>query len=314
MIILGLLISSIIIPVTLSQSDASNYILMDSTQLSSQGNYPVGYVNVENTIACQRIGMFKFSALNTGIASSISFSKFSIKNTCNIDIGLYIFKSGLLIGTKFIGPVSEEIISLDVSNLNWVLNRGTTYYLSIQSNTLNQPGNYCTMNLTCGLDKIFPSQYSIVAQKGLVGQSCDTTLWTNRGVANGGYIRMKITGTILSVSSSRTSSPSPVTFYYSTLSPTTIRTSTIVPRPAVLPDTTFISYSPSASSTASSTASDSWFSYHSASSYHIPYTLGPLDTSAISDFKKSSSHVGSIEGSLGIGIILLLTISFLVGT
>jgi len=214
-----------------AQGEAGGYMLMDTTGLTAQGNYSIGYVNrTTSTSSCNRIGMFKFPAMNSGLASTITVNLLTddATQTCYIGFELFVFPSGQQIGSQFIGTITSPVltttdfISLDVSNANWILNNGTLYYLII--NTMKSAGNRCNMKISCGQDNSSPSVYSIVTQQGQIDTPCEFTSWNNHVQADGGFINMRIGGQPLTATSTMTPSVTPSVLMYKTYSATSSTT------------------------------------------------------------------------------------------
>lgn len=156
---------------------ASPYMLMDTTRLAVQGNYAIGYFNMTSH---RRIRMFKFPALNTGLAKTLALNAVA-ETTCNLEFALYSLSSGTQIGSNFVGRFNK---GLDVSKANWQITKDVYYYFTIQTVALDNDGAYCNMKLTCGQDNTMV--YGIVTEKG-------PSPWISLS-ADGGYIHMQIEG------------------------------------------------------------------------------------------------------------------------
>jgi len=165
---------------------------MDTTMLPVQGNYTIGYLNLTSSVsACKRVGMFKFTALNTGLASTLTLNVQA--ETSDISFTLYGFSSGSQIGYNFTWTFNNQT-SVDVSTANWQMTKGSQYYLTIQS--------WTSMKIPCGQDN--NPEYGVITQQGPNNKPCGSSPWTTLAVADGGYIHMKIDGFLPSFSATST--------------------------------------------------------------------------------------------------------------
>ena len=235
-----------------SQITPPSVTLMSTLTLPTQGNYSIGYLPLSsspagsagpvNSSACRRISMFKFPALLSGTATSMTLNALPelIQETCDIGFTLYLFPSGNIVGT-FVGAFTnliglrEESMTVDITSAKWSFVNGSLYYLMIQTFTWNTAGTHCNMRLPWGLLSMgsgtanpgVGSNYAIVAQQGPNDQPCGTTPWVTQTAMDGGYIHMSIMG-VMNTSSS-TVTPS------STATPSSTGTATGTPSSTVTP-------------------------------------------------------------------------------
>ena len=189
-----------------SQMSYGQVLLMNTLNFVPSGNFSIGYLpSAVLGQACRRVQMFKFPALTSGNAISISMNVLpaSTPEICDIGFNLYSVNSGLQIGDTFIGAFASSGGSggtnpagstLNITSAGWKMAMGNLYYVTIQTFTYNKAGNPCNMRLPYGLYRLAPSQYGLVTQQGPDGQPCGSTPWTTLNTLDGGFIHMRISG------------------------------------------------------------------------------------------------------------------------
>jgi len=197
------------------------FIIMDTLPMRALGNYSIGSLPYGlNSTACKRIGMFKFPALASGIASSITMNLLpTVPATCTLSFNLYEYSKQIAIGYPLIGTfntggsvagsagLGAVSITVNASRANWLLSNGTIYYMVIQTATWNSAGMRCNMKVPYGLAA---PPYAVVIQQGPSDQPCDSNPWTTVTANDGGFIQMQITGAALSNTPTATPSRTPV--------------------------------------------------------------------------------------------------------
>ena len=219
-------------------------MLMNTLQLRATGNYSIGYLPMQivgqfNSSACRRVGMFKFPAIATGLATTMTINVLPMAQLEMCDVGFNLYESdGNQIGNTFISPIrippinggaaaTEASIYVNVTSANWLINSGIAYYLTIQTFTWDYAGGRCNMRIPHGLDTSVPSVYGILIQQGPADMPCGATPWTTVSTNYGGFIRMSISGNRLmsTVSVSQTPTPTSMSVVYRSASPTPTPTS-----------------------------------------------------------------------------------------
>jgi len=189
-----------------SQLSYGQVLLMNTLNFVPSGNFSIGYLpSAVLGQACRRVQMFKFPALTSGNAISISMNVLpaGTPEICDIGFNLYSVNSGQQIGDTFIGAFASGGGSgganpagstLNITSAGWKMAMGNLYYVTIQTFTYNKAGNPCNMRLPYGLYRLAPSQYGLVTQQGPDGQPCGSTPWTTLNTLDGGFIHMRISG------------------------------------------------------------------------------------------------------------------------
>ena len=310
-------------------------LIMTSLNLPAQGNYSIGYlppamIGLSNSSACRIVSMFKFPALMTGTAQTMTLNALpeSIAETCDIGFTLFDFSTAKQVGTEFLGSFTnqpimalEEPITLDVSSAGWSMLNNSIYYLRIQTFTWNTAGTRCLMRLPWGLQTTSAAppaggsaggaapKFAVVVQQGPANLPCGATPFTTVAALDGGYIHMRMTAmTIISLPS-----PSP-----SATTTPVVRglSSTITNSPTSTPTGT-----PTGSGSASNTKSpvnslsrtSTSNSLISATVTSIPgQQIGANQQAALtSPTALSPSNLGAIIGTT-LGVIIIIVLASLV--
>jgi hypothetical protein len=197
----------------------SPFILMDTVPMRALGNLTIGSLPYgTNSSVCSRIGMFKFPALASGIASSITMNVLpslpAMPYSCDLRFTLYEYTKQALIGNPFIGTFTNSAaagsatslgfiaMTFNASRANWLLTNGTLYYMVIQaSNDVSR----CNMKVPWG---VAAPPYAVVVQR--ADQPCTTASWTTVTASDGGFIQIRISGSPLSNTPTVTPSRTPV--------------------------------------------------------------------------------------------------------
>lgn len=199
---------------------ASNTMLMTSLGLPVQRNYTIGYLSPDmlaGTIpatasACRRVGMFKFPALMSGNASSMTLqiTPTTPQAYCDIGFTLYTFPGAMQIGQEYLGAFSEFQSSVvDVSRVGWRFTAGLEYYFQIQTVTWDSTGTqHCILTLPWGVSTTQPSLYALVVQQGPNEQPCGSTPWSLVDSLNGGFIQLAISAAPVTPTQTQTPSSS----------------------------------------------------------------------------------------------------------
>jgi len=208
-------------------------IFMTTLNLPVQGNYSIGYVPVTiptllNSSACRRVSMFKFQAAATGTLMTMALNVLpeslkgisDIGETCDIRITLFRFTDKVQVGSQYLSRFTnaisqnrEELKMLDVSLSRWALVNTFEYYFTIEAFTWNVQSTRCNIGLSWGSNPLSVggaySKFAIVLQQGAPDQPCGTTPWVTQNAIDGGYIRMRLTGIVSSLSQSQSPTPTP---------------------------------------------------------------------------------------------------------
>jgi len=205
---LALTLSLVSFTVTNAQNPAVGYMLMNTGPLRVTGNYTIGYLAVDtNSSACKRIKMFKFPALMTGLATSLTLNVLpsAVQGICDTAFSLFNFNSGTQIGSTVVGAFSstgsagvaswfEISNTVNVTGADWQLVSGSLYYMTIQTFSYNSIGAPCNMRIPYGVSTISPPSYALVIEQGPIGFPCGAAPWATVAALYGGYIHMSIGG------------------------------------------------------------------------------------------------------------------------
>ena len=279
----------------------SSTILMNSMNFPPQGNYSIGYLPPEiigtNVSACNRVSMFKFPALYSGIATSMVLNVLPISMSMTCDIGFTLYDmAGTTIGNTFIGSFTngpsqnpEQSMIANITTANWLLANGTAYYVTIQTFTWNTAGTQCFMRFPWGMDTTTPPKYALIVSQGPDNQPCGATPWIVKKALDGGYIHMSLLGNSISTQTS-TKTPTP------TLTPTPTSTKSnknIVMSSIIYTQTQTQTQTPTSSST-------SMPSVTSTNSYSIVINPSDSNTQTPTSSSTSSPSVTSTNSYINI--------------
>lgn len=298
----------------------SELVLMSSLSLPTQSNYTIGYLATNNSSACRRISMFKFPAINSGTVNQMAINILSnpVLEPCNVGFSLFNL-NGTQVGTTFLGTFADfvsrnasKLITVNVTS-TWSLVNGLSYYFVIQ--TMNSQTS-CNVSLPVGMQigatgGITPA-FALITDKGALNKPCGVTPWTVQNTFSGGYIQMRLTGSLITPSAlpSASASVSPSAFVSASASASALASanaSASVSASASASANVSASASVSASAFARVSASTSARVTASASASASTNASVPLNETSVKAIVSNTVPVGSIVGSV-LGVAFIITI------
>jgi len=307
---------------------AGSLPLMSSMNFPPQGNYSIGYLPPEiigtNVSACNRVSMFKFPALYSGVATSMVLNVLPAPMPMTCDIGFTLYNmAGTPIGNTFVGSFTngpsqnpEQSMVVNVTTANWLLTNGMTYYVTIQTFTWNTAGTHCFMRFPWGMDTTSPPKYALIVSQGPDNQPCGATPWTVKRALDGGYIHMSLIGNSIPTQSP-TQTPTPTSSNKNVgmstrnpvYSPTSMNTpsndkvvATNNPTPSSTPTPT-----PSSTSSSSVTSTPSYINIVDVSSTSTPSAVMLVSNSPTPTYSPSPTPLSTVNNTTTVYVSLYAT-------